>query len=119
MQQVGVERDTGTATPLEHRAESAPYRFIGKPAHRLEVSRDRPVVLHAAALNDELRIELFVFQAKMQERPGRQGGEHRATAPEYGLMVVGVGLQWRPQQYLLQSGHFDLHAHYLRERDVL
>src|SRR5262245_42559615 len=102
MQQVGIEGDTRAVTPLEHGAEPAPGRVVREPAHRLEVSRDRPVVLHGAALNDELRIELLVSQAKMQECPGRKSGEDRATASEHGLMVVDVGLQRRPQQYLIR-----------------
>src|SRR6267142_167990 len=118
MKKVRTQRHAGTSAPLEGREESHPPSVIRKPALSIEVPCNGPVVLHRAALNDQPCVPPFVLQAQVQQRPGRQGREDHAAATENGLVMVDVGREWRRQKHVYGGGHFDLHTHCRRERDI-
>jgi hypothetical protein len=119
IQQVRIQRNAGSTPPLQRRAETPPGGLIREPANSLEVSGNRSIVFDRAALNDQLCIEPFVLQTKVQERPGRQRRQHSAATPKDSLMMVDVGCQGCGEQQVLGGRHSDPYTHGRRERDVL
>src|SRR2546421_6702806 len=95
------ERQARPSAPLERRPETPPGRLVAESADRLEVSRNRSLVFHRAALDDEPRIAAGLLEPQVQQGPGGECRQRCDAAAEHRLVVVDVGCKRRGQLHPL------------------